>query len=290
MNDSIMQAVNKECPDVILLVCKATEVHSATQEDINICESIHKEIRNKHRRILPVIGVLTKCDEVAPKKASLPTNNEKKNSNIQQSVQDIYAYLKQREDLALHVKDVVPTVASAEYEDGKNGLILPEEDERWNITKLVETVMKYTPNETRSSLARMANITRFQLQVARTIVTTSTVLCGFISTNPIPGASIPMVAVIQTFMVTYIGWLGGREFSEQTLKDFFVATGLGIGTNIGMAGIADVALKVVPVLGSLLSASASTIATKGLGDAAIVYFIDNASDKRSSERSGSVQF
>lgn len=36
--ESIMQAVKKDCPDVILFLCKATEVHSASDEDLNACE------------------------------------------------------------------------------------------------------------------------------------------------------------------------------------------------------------------------------------------------------------
>ena len=58
--DSIMQAVNKECPDVVLFICKATEVHAGSQEDIDICISILTKIDEKYRRKLPVIGVLTK--------------------------------------------------------------------------------------------------------------------------------------------------------------------------------------------------------------------------------------
>ena len=276
--DSIMQAVNKECPDVVLFLCKATEVHSATQDDINICEKIIAEIDKKHRRKLPIVGVLTKCDELAPPKVPLPTNNERKNRNVQEQVQAFLTYLSKQDGLCSHVKTVVPTVAYAEYEEGKNGLILPDEDYRWNITELVETVIKYTPRETHGGLARMAHIQKFQLSVARTVVVACAALCGFLSVNPIPGAALPMVAFVQTFMVTYIGWLGGREFSEQTVKDFAVATGVGIGANAGMIGIADIALKFVPGFGSLLSASASAIATQGLGDTAIVYFLEKTGE------------
>lgn len=89
----------------------------------------------------------------------------------------------------------------------------------------------------------------------------------------LPGTSITVVASIQTFMVMYIGWLGGRDFSDQTVKDFFVNFGVGLGANAGMIGIADIALKFIPGYGSILSAGASTVATKGLGDAAIEYFL-----------------
>ena len=270
--DSIMQAVKKECPDVILVLCKATEVHAAAQEDLNICESIHKEIKDKCLCALPVIGVLTKCDEVAPPKVSLPTDNERKNRNILEQVQDFRAYLSERGGLRPHVNAVVPTVAYAEYQEGRNGLILPDEDYRWNITELIQTVIKCTPKEIRGSWARMAQLKEFQLTVANTVVNACAALAGFVSANPIPGSAIPAVGVLQTFMVMYIGWLGGHEFSEQTLKDFAITGGVSIGANAGMIGIADIALKFVPGFGSLISASAGAIATKGLGDTAITYF------------------
>ncbi|WP_341736321.1 GTPase [Microcoleus sp. CAWBG640] len=273
--ESIMQAVNKECPDVVLFICKATEVHSGSQKDIDICTLILTEIKNKYRRELPVIGVLTKCDELAPPRVTLPTDNERKNRNIDAEVKNLYGYLQQREKLRFHIKEVVPTVAYAEYEDGRNGLILPDEDYRWNITKLVETMIKYTPRETRSSLARMAHLAEFQLTAANTVVAACSGLSGVVSAIPIPGAAIPAVAAIQTFMVMYIGWLSGREFSEQTVKDFAVTLGVAAGADAGMRGIADIALKFIPGWGSVLSAGASTIATKGLGDTAIAYFLNN---------------
>ncbi|MEH2321933.1 GTPase family protein [Nostoc sp.] len=271
--ESIMQAVKKDCPDVILFLCKAEDVHAASDKDLDGCELIVGEIKKLYQRDLPVIGVLTQCDKLAPSTVSLPTYNERKNRNIQEQVQSFFAFLREREGLRGHVKQVVPTVTYAEYEDGRNGLILPDEDYRWNITELVEKMIQYTPSEIRGSLARMAHIKKFQLHTARTVVTACTVLCGFVSVNPIPGAAIPLVGTIQTFMVMYIGWLSGREFSEQTLKDFLVNAAVFVGVNASMIGIADIALKLIPGFGSLLAVGAGAIATQGLGDAAIAYFL-----------------
>ena len=277
--DSIMQAVRKECPDVVLFLCKATEVHAAAQEDLNICVSIITEIKKKYRRDLPVIGVLTKSDEVAPPKISLPTDNERKNRNIQAQVQSFHAYLKAREELRHNVKTVIPTAAYAEYETGKNGFILADEDYRWNITELVESMIKHTPKETRGSYARMANTARFQLSVANTVVAACCMLSGFVSANPIPGVAIPVVGAIQTFMVMYVGWLSGREFSEQSIKDFMVTGGVAAGANAGMLGIADITLKFIPGVGNLIVGGAVSIATKGLGDAAVAYFLTNGQNE-----------
>lgn len=270
--ESIMQAVAKECPDVVLFLCKATEVYT-NDEDINICQQILVEIEKKSQRNLPVIGVLTKCDELAPP-GKLPTDNQRKNRNIQDQVQSFYAQLKARDELRRYVKAVVPTCAYAEYEDGLNGLILPDEDYRWNITELLETMIKYTPREIRGTFARMAHIKDFQIGIANTMVTACNVLCGLISANPIPGSAMPVVGIIQTFMVMYIGWLGGREFSEETVKELFLTTGIGIGANAGLVGIADLALNFVPGFGSLISGTAAAIATKGLGDTAIAFFLE----------------
>lgn len=60
---SIIQAVNCKCPDVVLMLCKATEVGSATQEDINNCESIINHIKSRYSCDVMLIPVLTKCDE-----------------------------------------------------------------------------------------------------------------------------------------------------------------------------------------------------------------------------------
>lgn len=183
--DSIIKAVEKNCPDVVLFLCKASEVHSAAQEDVDICESIITKIKKKHKRDLPIIGVLTKCDELAPPQVPLPTNNERKNHNIQEQVNSFEVYLKNRENLRSNIKAVIPTVAYAEYQNGQNGLLLPEEDYRWNITKLVETMIQYTPQQTRGSLARMAKLPEFQLGVATTVVVACSTLSGVVSANPI---------------------------------------------------------------------------------------------------------
>ena len=274
--ESIIEAVKKECPDIILFLCKATEVYSASNEDLNKCELIIIEINKMYQSDLPIIGVLTKCDELSPPREPLPTDNERKKRNVQEQVTNFSVFLNQRQGLKPYVKEVIPTVAYAEYEDGKNGLILPDQDYRWNITELVETMIKHTPKERHASFSRMTRQFKgIQLQNARTVVTACTALSGFVSANPIPGAAILVVAAIQTFMVMYIGWLSGREFSEQTVKDFLLTGGVGVGANAGMISFADIALKFIPGWGSLLAASAGVIATQGLGDTAIAYFLNN---------------
>ncbi|WP_204105706.1 MULTISPECIES: GTPase [Spirulina sp. CCY15215] len=275
--ESIKNAIKKEYPDIILLVCKATEVHAAIQEDLSICTSIVRSIKEIHaHEKLSIVGVLTQCDQVAPPTANLSGSNNKdarKRRNVEDCTRSFFTYIQQKIELQSCLKEAIPTCAYAEYEEGNSGLILPDEDYRWNIDKLIETMMKYTPKERRGSLARMAQIKGTQLTVARTIQSACVVIAGVVSTNPIPGTSIAPVLAIQTFMVMYIGWLSGRDFSQETVKDFLVTSGVAVSANAATIGLADFALKFLPVAGSITSAAAAITATQGLGDAAVNYFL-----------------
>ena len=164
------------------------------------------------------------------------------------------------------MKTVVPTVAYAEYEDSENRLIIPDEDYRWNITTLVEAMMEYIPEKTRGSLAKMAHLSGFQKTVARTIVTSCSVLCAFCSATPIPGLDIPIINAIQSFMVTYIAWITGRKFSVESIGDFV--------TVASTFGLTDIALKSIPGFGTVISVGMRGITTQLIGEAAIKYFLE----------------
>ena len=97
--ESIIEAVKKECPDIILFLCKATEVYSASNEDLNKCELIIIEINKMYQSDLPIIGVLTKCDELSPPREPLPTDNERKKRNVQEQVTNFSVFLNQRQGL-----------------------------------------------------------------------------------------------------------------------------------------------------------------------------------------------
>jgi predicted GTPase len=270
--DSIIQAVNSKCPDIVLMLCKATEVGSASQEDINICELIIEHIKKQYNRHdVMLIPVLTQCDQLAPHKIDFPTDDERKNRNLNDQLKFFYAYLQQRDKLRYSLKEVVPTVAYAEYDE--SGWIIPAEDGRWNIDKLIETMMKHTPKERRGSIARMAHLKEAQVTIANTIVTTCVALSAASSISPVPGSSLIATNFIQSMMVYHIAWLGGREFSDEVLKDFVVT--------VSTLGLFDLALELIPGVGNVIRAGVNGAATKGIGDLAIQYYLnDNIASKQ----------
>lgn len=279
---SIIQAIKQKCPDVVLFLCKATEVHSASSEDLKICENIMKEINKIHDCSPPVIGVLTKCDELAPPHImKLPTDNQRKQENIETQKNYFLQYLSEKNYLKSCVKDVVPTVAYAEYEDGECGLVIEGEDTdfRWNIDKLIKVMLKYASSDAQSSLVRIGNLKDFQKQYSSKIVNISSTLCGVFAATPIPVAGVPIVGAIQTAMIMYIGFVSGRPFSLNVAGDFLSSLGVSFATHMSINMASNEFVKLLPGLGNVISGTATAGATKMMGEAAIAFFIDEVSSE-----------
>lgn len=279
---SIMQAIKQKCPDVVLFLCKATEVHSASSEDLKICENIMKGINKIHNCSPPVIGVLTKCDELAPPNITkLPTDNQRKLDNIESQTKSFLQYLSTKNYLQCCVKDVVPTVTYAEYEDGECGLVIEGDDTdfRWNINKLIEVMFKYAPSDARSSLAHMGKNKEFQKNLASSVINTSCFLCSLVAASSIPGAGIPFIGVIQTAMIMYIGFVSGRPFSLNVARDFLSSLGVSFATHMSINMASNEFVKLLPGFGNVISGAAAATATKAMGEAAIAFFIDEVSSE-----------
>lgn len=262
---SIIEAVNCECPDLILMVCKATDVCSATQADIKICESIIEHIKYRYKYDISLVAVLTKCDEIDPPKIDFPTDDKEKNDNLDKLVTTYIGYLNQSKSLSYSQKDIVPTTAYAKYQEGQNGLIITDKDYRWNIDELIYTMMMHTPKERQGGISRMGDLKKTQITIANKLINICVALSAAASIISIPGSSLIATNFIQSLMVSYIAWLGGREFSDEAIKDF-VATA-------GTFAIADIALEFVPGVGNVIRAGTNGVATKGIGDLAVKYYL-----------------
>jgi predicted GTPase len=268
--DSIIRAIDKECPDVILIVSKATDIRSGIHEDLNICETVITRIKEKYSVDIPIVPVLNKCDELAPPHIQFPTTNKRKNDNLDEQLATFWGYLQRRDKLQNSLKDirgsVVPTVSYAEYQDGENGLIISDGDSRWNIEKLVDVMMQCTPKERRGSIARMTYLKDSQIVIARGLIDTCCLLSGTATfLIPIPGSGLITGNIIQSFMVSYIAWLGGHALSSDAIDDF-IATAAAV-------GVTDFFVSLLPGVGPVISAGTQAIATKAIGEAAIQHFI-----------------
>ncbi|MEA5418372.1 GTPase [Spirulina sp. CCNP1310] len=263
---SILNAVKKNYPDVILFVHPAHSVNAGIRANVENAERIVKHIFNCHHLKVPVLGVLTQADRINPTQG-LHDPDSRKRKNIKEARDDLYGHLQQNQ--ILKPVDVIPVCSYVEFEDIKNGFPIPDTDERWNIDQLIEAMIHCTGQEAKMGIARISNLKEFRLNAANQIVNCCAAIAAIASSNPIPGISAPMVGSLQAFMVGYIAWLGGYDFSEKTIENF-----LGVGA-LGIAGITDVGLKLIPGVGIVLSATANAATTHGLGKVAIGYFLKN---------------
>ena len=270
--ESIIKAVRATSPDAVLFLCKAKEVNAAIQSDIDILEQILKEIEKIHYAKLPIIGVVTQCDELEPPDIrKLPTQDEDKNNNINEAVKALETRFSERRHLHDYLVGVIPTAAYIRFR--QDGTKDSERDYRWNIDDLADLIVKELPKDAKFGFARLARVRKYQREMAATIVHLCVTACGCFGASPIPGADLPIIGSIQTMMVMAIGYISGRRLSLETAGDFLATVGVGVGTDAGSAAIAVGLLKLLPVAGQIISGVGAAAATKGIGDSAIAFFI-----------------
>ncbi|MFM6452726.1 MAG: GTPase, partial [Planktothrix sp.] len=235
--ESILKAVNRHSPDLILFLCKASDVSSGVEGDLQALNEVYQVIYEKYSRKLPLICVLTHCDQLVYGSRWEKLDNQAKLELTEPSrtVLRNNLVLSQKQSNFIDIKtNVVPTVTYAEYYEGEGAEIDPEFDGRWNIETLVKEMLKYLPKETTASMVRTSKIKDFQRKQAISVVDICSALSAVISVNPIPGVSFPIIGAIQTIMVMSIGYLSGLDFSEETAANFIATAGVGLGANWGL--------------------------------------------------------
>lgn len=271
--ESILQAVKDRCPDAVLFLCEAKGVDKAIEEDLNIFEEILKEIEKIHYRKLPIVGVVTQCDQLDPPDIlKLPTDDEEKNNNINQAVRVLEERFLSRPYLRGLLARIIPTSAFVRYR--QDGTQDPNRDYRWNIDLLADLLVEELPKEAKIAFARLARVRKFQKEIATTIINWCSAACGVFGAQPIPVAELPVISSIQLAMIVTIAYVSGRELSLTSARDFLATLGVGVGTKLALQAIAQSLIKLLPGYGSIISGTAAATSAKVVGDAAIAFFID----------------
>lgn len=283
--ESIKKAVREHCPDAVLFLCKAKEVDAAIQGDLDILEEIFREIEKIHRSKPPILGILTQCDELDPPDIrSLPTEDEEKNNNINIAVEVLKNYLSSRSYFHDNLVDVIPTAAFVRYR--QDGTKDPNRDYRWNVDYLANLLVEELPKDAKFGFARLAQVRKYQKEMAGSVIYLCSAACGCFGATPIPGADLPIIGSIQTAMVMGIGYISGRKLSVEAVSDFLATVGVGVGADAGLRTIATGLVKLLPVAGQVISSVAAVAATQGIGQAAIAFFIDQSPTESAKQKMG----
>lgn len=272
--ESILEAVREKCPDIVMLLCKATEVDSAIEESLNVFEEILSQVEKLHEYNPPVVGILTQCDQLAPADIlKLPTDDEEKNQNINHAVKVLTRHLQSRVTLNDNFVEVVPISSFVRYRE-KDGTPDANRDYRWNIDRLTELLVEELPKGPDIAFARLARVRKFQRKIAANIVNICSAACSAVASSPIPGSDLPILGGVQLAMVVVIGYISGRELSLQAAGEFLAAFGINVGSGFVLREVARGLVKLLPGFGSVISAGVAFAGTQALGKAAVAYFID----------------
>ena len=92
--------------------------------------------------------------------------------------------------------------------------------------------------------------------------------------EPIPVADLPIITSLQVTMIVAVAYVAGRDLSLESAREFLVAMGLNVGGAFILRELARALAKLVPGWGNTISGAVAALGTKGVGEAAIAYFID----------------
>lgn len=270
--EEIENSIRDKCPDVVLFLCKAKEVDARLDEDLQQLQQLRSKIRTIHDYDIPVIGIVTQVDELAPLSVvEPPYDHPDKQANIQDTVDILEEKIS---DIVLTPVKVIPVSAYMEF---ANGQIVY--DRRWNIDVLIDFLLTKLPQEAQVILAKLAKINSVQKKLSRKIAKSVMGITGLIGASPIPVADMPVITGLQISMVGSIAIIGGQKLNRQSIIRFMAAMGLNIGAGLAFREIARQLAKLIPAAGNVVSGAVATAGTYAISEAAIAYFIDRKSEE-----------
>src|SRR5699024_9463625 len=209
--DEINAALKEKCPDVILFLCKAKEVGARVDEDLKQLNDIKTKIEKIHQYDVPIVGIVTQVDELAPVSVSEPPfDDQKKQANIAATVHLLQDKIKEVIEKPVAV---IPISAYIEYdENGQDAY-----DRSWNIDQLLHYLMIELPEEAQVILAKISKVKSVQKKLARTIGKSVIGMTGVIGATPIPMADMPVITGLQLSMVGSIAIIGGTRLNRKSL-------------------------------------------------------------------------
>lgn len=272
--DELRRAFTESPPDLVLFVVKAKEADAGIDGDLARLRRLVKVLNGMGVEKVPVIGVITQCDEVEPPDVRLHAPDdeddeevEAKTGRIREAARMLESRLKRLE--GVHVVDVLGTCAYMRWrQDGSL-----HRDFRWNVDRLQNKLLHELPTTAVYKFVQLARIQRLKLEMARKLVNAFAVICGGIGALPLPIADTIPLLMLQGAMVLSIAKLASPLNTPADVTRFLGVLGLS-----GLAGFAAREVfrglvQLVPFLGTATSVVVAWAGTKAIGEAAIGFFI-----------------
>lgn len=276
--ESIAAGLQEKAPDAVMFIIKAKEVDAAVEGDLDALADVCERIRDTHHFPVPVVAVITHCDEVEPKNVRLHRPEDEREDDLEEKLQRIERIeqhlehtIRQRDELR---DQFVAAHGVSAYQswrrDGSR-----RADERWRIEELLDFLLDELPEQARVEFVRLSQVKALQRRIANRLTSIISTMCAGIAATPIPVADIGPITSLQMSLVTGIGYVSGRQLEVKTATEFLGAIGANVGAAIALREAARALAKIVtPGIGSAISAAVAYAGTRAIGRAATAYFLD----------------
>lgn len=284
--ETLLKDISEFTPDAIIYVHKASE-RAGMDQEIKFLKNVAEKYFQRNGQELPLVFVLTKCDELAPSSKKTPNEyNEKKLNNIHEAEDFFTSIIK---DNGLNPNSVIVTSALMEYEQSYDELegmpivqrkeIRPETDGRYHIDELQQLLFD-TIKDTKAIMGAAAvfRSNKILKSIANRFTHIFASIGGIVAAEPIPIADIFILCSLEALLVMLVALLAGRELSYTAAGEFVVGLGGVAGIGFAFRAIAQQAAKLAnlfPGAGTLISAAIATAGIESVGNAAIKYYFND---------------
>ena len=149
--------------------------------------------------------------------------------------------------------------------------------------RLMSLLAAELPNQAKIEMIRISRDRHAQLQVAQTLIKSTTAICAAVGAQPIPFADMPVLTTLQVLMVSGIMYISGRERSLRAATEFIAALGANVGVGMLLREGARATLKFFPGWGNVVCGMVAGAGTYAVGRAATAYFLEGASLKEAKQ-------
>jgi len=291
----LINQIKKFSPDVTIFMLNCTH-RDDVDSDVEFLKKCEKVYRKSNKMRLPIVGVINKCDEMAPSRYKNPTEYPIKKVEKINEVLQYYKEIIEKKELEV---DNIVTVSSLIDWQTPDGIEVDVEsinalekadleiafDGRYRIEELLDILEEAILDfEAQMGLRMASQLKEVIERIAKQLTEIFSAISATIALTPIPVSDIYILLVLQSMLVCLIASLSGREVTLETGKEFIFSMGGVAGAGYTFRLIAQQASKLLntvwPGAGSAVSSGIAAMGTSAIGNAAIAYYIeDNTIDE-----------
>ncbi len=271
--ERVKEDIRKYNPDIILHVISAPEIRNLAH-DLEVLSDIMNEVKDSMGIELPVIVVLTKSDTLGNPREWPPEKNARKAGLIQEALEymakDVLKVDYETYDKNIPYKGFL-------FKNSDYIAVIPVSglwDDSWNIETLSNLIGEKLPESAILDYIQAQRRKKQLKKISSSLIKRFSTIASGIGAIPIPVADIFILTPLQILLISIIGGLSCRSVSKDTAKEFLAASGITLGTGVGLRTLARQLVKFLPLGGSIISAGIAFSGTYTIGKSAELYFFE----------------